>query len=59
LSVLSRQGRDRRIGEWHLLRQEVAAWTARRNQPQCKINGRFTTADARIKLKKLYPSFED
>jgi len=58
LSVLSRQCLDRRIGDWHLLRQEVAAWTTRRNQPQCKINWRFTTADARIKLKKLYPSFE-
>lgn len=59
LSVLSRQCLDRRIGDWNLLRQEVAAWTVRRNQPQCKINWRFTTADARIKLKKLYPSFED
>ena len=59
LSVLSRQCLDRRIGEWNLLRQEVTAWTARRNQPQCKINWRFTTADARVKLKKLYPSFHD
>ena len=59
LSGLSRQCLDRRIGEWNLLRQEVPAWTARRNQPQCKTNWRFTTADARIKLKKLYPSFED
>ena len=59
LSVLSRQCLDRRIGEWDLLQQEVTAWTVRRNQPQCKINWRFTTADARVKLKKLYPSFHD
>ena len=59
LSVLNRQCLDRRIGDWNRLRQEVTAWTARRNQPQCKINWRFTTAAARIKLKKLYPSFED
>ena len=59
LSVLRRQCLDRRIGEWNLLRQEVTAWTARRNQPQGKINWRFTTADARLKLKKLYPSFDD
>ena len=59
LSVLRRQCLDRRIGEWNLLRQEVTAWTARRNQPQGKINWRFTTADVRLKLKKLYPSFDD
>lgn len=59
LSVLSRQCLDRRIGAWDTLRQEITAWTARRNQPQCQINWRFTTADARVKLKKLYPSFHD
>ena len=58
LSVLSRQCLDRRIGRWETLREEIAAWTLRRNQPGCKINWRFTTEDARIKLKKLYPSFE-
>ncbi len=59
LSVLSRQCLDRRIGDWNLRPQEVTAWTARRNQPQRKINWRFTTTDARIKLKKFCPSFED
>ena len=59
LSALSRQCLDRRIGDWNLLRQEVMARTARRYQPQCKINWRFTTAEARIKLKNLSPSFED
>jgi hypothetical protein len=58
LSVLSRQCLNRRIGHWNTLRQEIAAWTARRNQPNSKINWRFTTEDARIKLKKLYPSFD-
>ena len=38
------------------LREQVALWQQRRNQAQVKVNWRFTTADARIKLKKLYPS---
>lgn len=59
LSVLNRQCLNRRIGDWPALRQEIAAWTRRRNQPRCKINWRFTTQDARIKLKKLYPSFDN
>ena len=59
LSVLNRQCLDRRIGDWDTLRQEIAAWTRRRNLPAAKINWRFTTADARVKLKKLYPSFDD
>ena len=58
LSVLNRQCLDRRIGDWDTLRQEIAAWTRRRNLPAAKINWRFTTADARVKLKKLYPSFD-
>jgi hypothetical protein len=40
------------------MRKEAAAWNRRRNQDVCKINWRFTTADARIKLKYLYPQFE-
>ena len=59
LSVLNRQCLDRRIGDWDTLRQEITAWTRHRNEPTCKINWRFTTADARVKLKKLYPSFDD
>ena len=58
LSVLGRQCLSRRIGDWDTLRREITAWTLRRNQPGCKINWRFTTEDARIKLKKFYPSFE-
>jgi len=56
LSVLSRQCLDRRIPNKDLLNQEIAAWEKRRNQLACRMDWRFTTADARIKLKHLYPS---
>lgn len=55
LSVLGRQCLDRRIPDQELLRQEVAAWEALRNSAQATTEWRFTTADARIKLKQLYP----
>ena len=55
LSVLGRQCLARRIGAWDTLRQEITAWTLRRNQPGCQINWRFTTEDARIKLKNSTP----
>jgi hypothetical protein len=55
LSVLSRQCLDRRIGEAGLLQREIEAWQQKRNAASRTINGRFTTADARIKLKRLYP----
>jgi DDE superfamily endonuclease len=56
LSVLTRQCLDRRIPQQDLLKQEVAAWVQRRNQLEASVNWRFTTADARIKLHRLYPS---
>jgi hypothetical protein len=56
LSVLARQCLDRRIPDADTLAREVAAWEARRNARQAPIAWRFTTADARIKLKHLYPS---
>jgi hypothetical protein len=56
LSVLSRQCLDRRIGEAATLEAEVAAWARRRNDAQTTIDWQFTTTDARIKLKHLYPS---
>jgi hypothetical protein len=59
LSVLSRQCLDRRIGTRAELEREVAAWQAKRNANAAGINWRFTTADARIKLKRLYPSIPD
>ena len=55
LSVLSRQCLDRRIPDQDALRYETAAWVERRNSAQATIDWQFTTADARIKLKKLYP----
>jgi hypothetical protein len=56
LSVLSRQCLDRRIDSQELLTSEVAVWEQRRNAYQAKIDWQFTAADARIKLKRLYPS---
>jgi hypothetical protein len=55
LSVLSRQCLDRRIPDQEALRRETAAWEERRNTAKATIEWRFTTADARVKLKKLYP----
>ena len=59
LSVLRRQCLDRRIGSQTKLAQEVAAWQDKRNRQAVSINWRFTTADAHIKLKHLYPSLAD
>jgi DDE superfamily endonuclease len=56
LSVLQRQCLDRRIPDQERLTREVAAWEHKRNQDAVQVNWRFTTEDARIKLKKLYPS---
>jgi hypothetical protein len=55
LSVLSRQCLDRRIGSMDELEKEVAAWVEERNERQVEVNWQFTTADARIKLRRLYP----
>jgi hypothetical protein len=56
LSVLSRQCLARRVPDAATLVAEVAAWEARRNARGGPVDWRFTTADARIKLKRLYPS---
>lgn len=56
LSILSRQSLDRRIDSKELLTTEVAAWEQERNTRECEINWQFTTADARVKLKRLFPS---
>lgn len=58
LSVLGRQCLDRRIADQDFLQREVAAWQATRNQAHMKVDWQFTTADARIKLKRLYPTLE-
>ena len=49
---------DRRIPDPTTLPQEGAAWEHRRNAARCRVEWRFTTQDARIKLKRLYPSIQ-
>lgn len=56
LSILSRQCLDRRIATIQQLGKHVSAWLARRDANPPAINWRFTTKDARIKLKRLYPA---
>jgi hypothetical protein len=57
LAVLSAQCLNRRIADRQTLEQEVAAWLSRRNAKHAKADWRFTTADARVKLKRVYPAF--
>ncbi len=56
LSVLSRQCLNRRIETIEAMRNEVQAWNLDRNNRQTKVNWQFTCADARVKLRRLYPS---
>jgi hypothetical protein len=56
LAVLSKQCLDRRIADRDALAREVDAWLERRNTHHAKADWRFTTTDARIKLKSLYPA---
>jgi DDE superfamily endonuclease len=58
LSVLARQCLDRRIPDLPALRREVRAWEEKRNAAVVKVDWQFTTADARVKLKKLYPTLQ-
>ena len=58
LGVLSSQCLDRRIPDKPTLTKEVAAWEKNRNKHHAKADWQFTTADARVKLKRLYPQFE-
>ena len=58
LSVLATQCLARRIPDPTTLAQEVAAWEHRRNAAKCRVDWRFATHDARIKLKRLYPSIQ-
>jgi len=59
LNVLHSQCLNRRIPEIETIKKEVKAWQNVRNNKVAKINWRFTSKDARIKLKKLYPSIND
>ena len=56
LSVLSRQCLDQRIPDKQSLIEEVAAWQQNRNKNNAKAGWHFSTADARTKLKPLYPA---
>lgn len=56
LAVLTGQCLDRRIPDKQTLAEEVAAWEANRNANHATADWRFTTDDARVKLKHLYPS---
>ncbi len=57
LSVLKCQCLGRRIPDIDMMRKEVCVWEKRRNNRNSKVNWQFTTDDARIKLKRLYPKF--
>jgi DDE superfamily endonuclease len=59
LGILSRQCLDRRIGSADELKKEVRAWQRARNNACGTVDWQFTTTDARIKLKRLYPSFKN
>jgi len=58
LNVLTRQCFCRMIGDAAVLREQVAAWETQRNAKQKGVDWQFTTADARIKLKRLYPKIQ-
>src|SRR5215469_5553889 len=58
LSILARQCLSERIESIEKVKEKVAAWQEERNQANVTINWRFTTEDARIKLKRLYPLIE-
>ncbi len=58
IGVMARQCLDRRISDQSTLRREIEVWQDRRNRDTIRVNWRFTTADARIKLQSLYPSIQ-
>lgn len=58
LNVLTRQCLKRRIAQIEVVKKEVDAWQNHRNNRNAKINWQFTTDDARIKLRRLYPTLD-
>ncbi len=56
--ILQRQCLSRRIPDQETLHDEVSAWQQRRNNEAVAVNWQFTTEDARIKLRRLYPSID-
>jgi transposase len=59
LSILSRQCLDRRIPDQETLKKEIASWQEKRNATAQPMEWRFTNEDARVKLKKLYPTLKE
>ena len=59
LHVLNGQCLKRHLSSMTQVQQEVTAWQQNRNNKNSKINWQFTTPDARVKLKRLYPSIDD
>jgi hypothetical protein len=57
LSVMNRQGLSDRVEGMEQMKREASAWARRRNEEVRVIEWRFTTTDARIKLKRLYPQY--
>jgi len=58
LNVLTKQCLNRRIADIEVVRSEVSAWQAHRNNLEAKVNWQFKAEDARIKLTRLYPTFD-
>ena len=59
LNVLQFQCLGRRIPDIEIVKKEVKAWEEARNNKGAKINWQFTNKDARIKLRRLYTSFDN
>ena len=59
LHVLNRQCLNRHMSDISTIKKEVKEWISARNNKNSKINWQFTTNDARVKLKRLYPSIYD
>lgn len=56
LGIMARQCLDRRIPDQNILKREIKAWQDERNKKGARVDWRFTTQDARVKLKSLYPA---
>ena len=59
LNVLNGQCLSRHINDYRTIKKEINSWQNKRNNKNSKINWQFTTKNARIKLKRLYPSIQD
>ena len=59
LGILGRQCLSQRIDNMEALRRQTHTWENRRDTARAKVNWQFTLADARTKLKRLYPSLDE